>query len=368
MPKLLDRLLIQSYIKSYMICLISLLALYIIVDLFMNIDEFARIEGSFTVTLRHIGHYYFQQSTLIFDRLSEAIVLLAAMFTVAWVQRSNELLPLLSAGVSTRRFLAPVLACACGMVLTNVANQEFLIPIVISEPVQRDDPENTKKLMVNTKYEPNGINIKGDAAIRNELKIINFHCVIPDNVANGTPVILKAESAYYRPPDSDGEFKGGWLLINTKPEEIVNWSRKDVLRPIDSGRFFLSTTEVDFDVLTRDRKWYQQQSTWEVFQALGKTDSTRLASMAVFFHMRLTRPILGLILVFMGLSVILRDQNRNIFISAGFCLILFAIFFAAISVAKYLGDKEILNPALAAWLPVFIFGPLAFVLFDAVHT
>ena len=44
--------------------------------------------------------------------------------------------------------------------------------------------------------------------------------------------------------------------------------------------------------------------------------------MAVMFHMRLTRPLLGLILVVMGLSIILRDQNRNVFISAGLCLLL----------------------------------------------
>ena len=34
----------------------------------------------------------------------------------------------------------------------------------------------------------------------------------------------------------------------------------------------------------------------------------------------------------------------------------------------HLGDSEFLSPALAAWLPVLGFGPLAFVLFDAIHT
>ena len=43
-------------------------------------------------------------------------------------------------------------------------------------------------------------------------------------------------------------------------------------------------------------------------------------------------------------------------------------FYALCMVSKYLGDQEILSPALAAWLPVFLFGPTAFVLFDAVHT
>jgi lipopolysaccharide export system permease protein len=84
--------------------------------------------------------------------------------------------------------------------------------------------------------------------------------------------------------------------------------------------------------------------------------------------MRLTRPLLGIILVFMGLSIILRDQNRNVFISAGLCLVLCAIFFGALFACKYLGDYEHLSPALAAWLPVLAFGPMSFVMFDAVHT
>ena len=67
-------------------------------------------------------------------------------------------------------------------------------------------------------------------------------------------------------------------------------------------------------------------------------------------------------------SVILRDQNRNVFISAGMCLVLKAVFFGTCFACRQLGDQEYITPALAAWLPVFIYGPLAAVLFDAVHT
>jgi lipopolysaccharide export system permease protein len=90
--------------------------------------------------------------------------------------------------------------------------------------------------------------------------------------------------------------------------------------------------------------------------------------MAVLFHQRLTRPIIGVLLLFLGLSVILRDQNRNVIISSGLCLVLCAMFFAAQFTCKMLGDRDILLPALAAWLPVISFGPFGLVLFDAVHT
>src|SRR5262249_57403953 len=125
---------------------------------------------------------------------------------------------------------------------------------------------------------------------------------------------------------------------------------------------------IDFDAVTRKDKWYQFASTNQLREELNKTASGRLAAMAVLFHMRLTRPILGLILVFLGLSVILRDQNRNVFISAGMCLGLCALFFAACFGCRHLGEKEFLSPALAAWLPVVVFGSLSFALFDAIHT
>src|SRR5262245_58864551 len=100
---LLDRLLIRSYLKAYFVCLVSLLSLYVVVDLFTNIEDFAGHSKGLANLLKHIAVYYGYKLTQIFDQLCEVIVLLAAMFTVAWLQRHNELLPLLSAGVSARR-------------------------------------------------------------------------------------------------------------------------------------------------------------------------------------------------------------------------------------------------------------------------
>jgi lipopolysaccharide export system permease protein len=109
-------------------------------------------------------------------------------------------------------------------------------------------------------------------------------------------------------------------------------------------------------------------STDRLRKLLDRPDSRRQPSIAVLFHQRLTRPILGLILVFLGLSVILRDQNRNVYVGTGLCLAMCGLFFAAIFACKQLGDNEYLSPALAAWLPVLFFGPVAFSMFDAIHT
>src|SRR5438309_10801068 len=100
MLTLMDRQMVVSYVKAYLICLVSMMGLFIVVDLFTNLDNFTEGKQGFEEVMQHILRYYGMKTTQIFDRLCEAIVLLAAMFTVALMQRNTALLPLLSAGVS----------------------------------------------------------------------------------------------------------------------------------------------------------------------------------------------------------------------------------------------------------------------------
>src|SRR3989440_2623454 len=155
---ILDRSLFRAYLQAYLICLVSLLSLYVVVDLFMNLEDFAH--HGLEAVLRHVLTYYGYKVIQIFDRLSEPIVLLAAMFTVAWVQRNNELLPLLSAGVPTRRVFRPVLLGAALTVGLGVVNQEVVIPRAADGLMaRRDDPDGSKVLEVQGAFEPNFVHI-----------------------------------------------------------------------------------------------------------------------------------------------------------------------------------------------------------------
>src|SRR5271166_6482077 len=158
MLKLIDRQMILGYFKAYCVCLSSLLSLYIVVDLFTNLDDFTHRGDGLGATIRHIVSYYGYKIPKIFDQLCEVIALLAAMFTVAWMQRNNEQVPLLSAGVSTRRIVAPVLGCACVMLSLAGLNQELFIPRVADQlQREKDDPEGNHELAARPHYEPNGI-------------------------------------------------------------------------------------------------------------------------------------------------------------------------------------------------------------------
>ncbi len=365
MIKLIDRQMVRGYYKSYLVCVSSLLSLYVVVDLFNNLDDFTRQKSGLVSVAKHVGQYYAYRVPQIFDRLCEAIVLLAAMFTVALMQRNNEQVPLLSAGVSTRRIVAPVLLCAFSMLSLAVLNQELLIPRIADQLVlDRDDPDGEHDLIVRGGFEPNEIHLTGDRAVRKTQSIFGFACLIRENVAPNQLHLQAKEARWCKATDAR---PAGWEMIGTTPADKVD-PIPHVLDVLDEGHYFLHVRKIDFDHMTRNPNWYTMAPTKKLYDDLNDPESTRLASMAVLFHMRLTRPLVGMVLVLLGLSVILRDQNRNVIISSGLCLVLCGVFFAFSYACKTLGDNEYVNPALAAWLPVVAFGPFAFVLFDAVHT
>jgi lipopolysaccharide export system permease protein len=366
---ILDRMLFAAFLRAYAICLVSTLSLYIIVDLFTNIDDFFQPSRSTLQVAGHILSYYGYRSVQYYDRLCEAISLLAAMFTVAWTQRNNELIPMLSAGVSTHRFLRPVLAGAALMLALGMVNQELVIPEIAPALVtDRDDPEAAHDLYVQGCYDPNRVHIDGLKASRHELTVTKFNVTLPASTRSEMKH-LTAEKAEYIPPKEGQPLSGGWLMKDTTPPELP----KDTYDPaiiemIDPGRYFLHVREATFQRVTQGQKTQQFVSTETLFQLMERTDVGRMNTLAVTFHMRLVRPIVGMLLVVMGLSIILRDQTRHVFISAGLCLAMCAVFFAVVFGGKFLGTADYVSPALAAWLPVLVFGPIAVALYDAIHT
>jgi lipopolysaccharide export system permease protein len=357
--KLIDRWLLLSFLQAWLVCFSSLLSLYVVIDLFGKLDEFLDIaQDNWGQLLVNTGIYYGYQVVLIFDRLNGVIMLLAAMFTVTWMQRNNELTPLLTSGIRLQRVLRPVWMGTLIMLTLGVLNRELLMPIVVERLSHSSvDPQQHQVKSVAGAYEPNGILIEGRYAVARDQKVGGFTCTVPVRFA-GSLVHLQATEAIYLPP-GHGPQSGGWLLLNTRPRELPSWPQTP-FTTIDSGKIFLKTELVDFERLTRHRNWAQSASTAQLHEELREEGTSRLGLVAVQWHLRLTSPLLALLLVGMGLALLLRDANRHMYVNAGFSLGLAALLYASFYLSRFLGESGFLTPAMAAWLPLLIFGPITF--------
>ena len=134
--KVLDRYIIKSMLLSYLICISIVLSFYIIIDLFANFDDFTEYTKILKETQNKnisifalVLKFYFYHVPLIFYNLSPIITLMAAIFTITRMNKSNELTPLKSSGISMYRLFYPLIGFALVISLLMVIIQEFTIQI-----------------------------------------------------------------------------------------------------------------------------------------------------------------------------------------------------------------------------------------------
>ncbi len=99
--RILDRERYWAFIKAYIICFVALVGLYVVIDAFSNLDEFGKRADGPVQLFQVMGWYYLIHMSQFYDRLCGVIGMMAAIFTVTWMQKNNELLAMLAAGVST---------------------------------------------------------------------------------------------------------------------------------------------------------------------------------------------------------------------------------------------------------------------------
>ena len=93
----------------------------------------------------------------------------------------------------------------------------------------------------------------------------------------------------------------------------------------------------------------------------GQVPDLRAALLAK--HIRFTEAINNIVMLLLGLPFIL-SRERNVKASAALCLLIVATFFVFIYVCRYMP----VDPTIAAWLPILLFGPVSVVMLDSVKT
>src|SRR5215213_2005379 len=146
--KILDRYVLSTFLKNYVISFMVLIGLYVVLDMVFNFDELAEYRDHLDSAggvagvlelLRAIGDYYFFQCFRIFSHLSGIIPIVAAAFTLIRMTRFNELTASLAAGVPLLRTAMPIIIA--GMVLSVLlfVDQGLLIPRMIPKLVRKHD-------------------------------------------------------------------------------------------------------------------------------------------------------------------------------------------------------------------------------------
>ena len=390
-----------AFLKAYVIVFIALVGLYVVIDAFSNLDEFTEVTEGLGELAGFMGWYYLVRMSLFYDRLCGVIAMMAAIFTVTWMQKNNELIAILAAGIGTRRVIRPVLISALAVNLLAVANQEFVMSRLGDELQKSSDDDGKLKKPVGAREDVNGIRLQGKDGDRETQTVTLMEATIPVSLA-GRLMVLTAERARYIPEDDPGRYRGGWLFRDAvlSPEDRpVDGELAGLLVKLDAealkslppvgegpkvkpwlnlkrparadaaeGIYFLRTN-VSFETMTRKRDWYLFASTPELMSALADPSSAgERLEIAVFLHGRILRPFLGLALMGLSLPLVLGGDGRNMFVNLGLSLGTSALFYGSLFMFSYLANNDVLTPILASWVPLIAFGTLAVARWGTIRT
>jgi lipopolysaccharide export system permease protein len=378
--KILDRYILVSFLKNWAISFMVLVGMYMVLDMVFNFDDLVRVkpgaqaDASATVlsVFFNVANFYFFQSFLFFNHLSGIIPVVAAAFTLMRLSRFNELTAIMAAGVPLLRVAMPIILAGVVLNALVIVNQELVIPSIAGQlsrdrdeisggtgeqfPIKAMQDEH-KGLLFAARYTPPRENARAE---------LLFVDVLEHNEKDQVTGMITAERAEYDPGEQVWNLVHGQRVRGLRaeetpsgPEPVAQWKTN-----IDPEEIKLYKKSDYVDLLSTDR----------INQLLARPESYGYANLLRVKHWRFTQPLMNVILLLLAIPCVLSREPGKLKAAATKCLILTGLAMGSIFLAQQIAanppDLRMAAqwPALMAWVPIFIFAPLAVFLLDRVKT
>lgn len=367
----IDRYVLGLFLRTSVICFCSLAGIIIVFSAFTNMDDLLKQaqngEGLPAVLVRFYGPYLL----LMFDATGAIIALMSLLFTVGFLRRRGELSAMLSAGISHGRIFRSMVIASIAIVTLQIVNREVWLPRFSDElSMKSKDIGGHSKQPVLAQYDKiNRVLIDGESmvAATDTLEKPNLRL---DGDFLGFGDLLMGSSARWIA--AEGDQPSGFLIDDvTRPEKIdelnsIVMDGRPILltrrtwSDLKPGQCFF-VTSIGADLLQTNEAATKFASVAELIRRAKNPAVHSSSSMKVLLHSRLIRPPLDVALILLVLPMAVNSGGRNLFVMIGAALGTVLLFFAVKTIASAMGGSGYLvGPAMAAWIPLLLIGPIAY--------
>ncbi len=359
----IDRYIIGSFLRSYLILLTVGLGVYIVSDLLVNLDGFIENrELSFSEVLNAIVDYYWHNLPLYFSQLAGPVMAFAGAFTLAMMLRNNEMTALVSAGMPLQRLAAPVFACAALLIAVWMLNREFVLPAFAADIARdRGDVIGIRTRNIDFARDDNKAILRAGAINLNEGRLERVVIIEPKDQGSH---IIQADAATYDPRRKTWLLEGGRRVVEVPAAELTGAEQFGIRRePVSEYPFTLTPQEL---ILRQSAEWSGMLSLREMNELVHSRNLPNLAAIVMNRHIWLTQPVLQLLLLALTVPFFLRREPCSVLVAGGQALLLSGAFYATGFFAHSMIAAQ--HAALVAWIPILIFGPIAALLLSNTRT
>ncbi len=355
--RLLDRYVLRNFLQVYFYCIAGFVSIWLIFDISDNISTFIDERIGLLLAVR----YYGTQVPEVFIILLPVSLLLALLFTLGRMSRSNEIVSMLTAGVSLPRVLLPLIGIGLLTVAASMALNYSLAP----------HAELARKAFLSEARARPERNIEGQI-FRNRTDartwfIQNFR--LGSNTFNNVQVLQQdandniatnyvAAHAFYR-----SETKT-WDLENVK---VVHY---DQAGNITTERIYPSLTiqqwsETPFRLGSANvrAEFLSLPELQEYLHFNADFPATLLAPFRTHFQYRLALPWTCLVVVCIAAPLGIGYSRRGVLSSVAAAVVLVFSMNFLVHLFLALGEGDRVSPWVAAWTPNLLFAAIGLYLF-----
>lgn len=362
---ILERYTLRTFLAPLIFCFVAFCSLWIIMDLLDNLKEFQEAKSG----LGRVVKFYFSVVPFIFVQVMPASLLLAVLYALTKMSRSNEVVAMLTAGRSVGQILQPIFVVVITVSVMSLSANYYWAPraegnrkavmralgakqrdsIMASSVLHRDPITQRVWYVSSLPFSLHGERMRG----------LQVREMGKDGQVTR---VLHADSAMWWPGGLWRFYDGKEIFYEDgKPTRIVPFP-KDA-----DGQFSLETR--DFEETPWSMVSYALQPDYmgvpeivSYLKAHPKDPSERLAPFRTHYHQRFALPwqsfALALVAAPLGIAYSRRGAVGGI---AGSIFIFFGILFLN-NLCLNLGKGGHVAPWLSPWIPHLLFGTLGIVL------
>lgn len=379
MITIIDRYVLGEFVKNYLISLMVLVGMYIALDMVFNFGNLTQAlpwAENFTIwrMISDIADFYFYKAFFFFVQLSGMIAVVAAAFTVVRLSRLNEMTALLAAGTPLIRIAMPIIVA--GVVLNVILlpiDQEVIIPQMIPK-LMRDHGDvhesSVKTYPVNMMEDPVGglFNAAAYSPPRKYSPAKIEYLDVIERDAEFQPVShLYADEAVWNTALKRWDLTNGFSVPIAAPVDQVKLAQA-------TPRTYYKTQMTPDEIALNLGKGYIELLPLQKINQLLSLNRYGTLDLLRAKHLRVAQWLLNVFLLLLAISTVLTREPGRLKSSAAKCLVLTGLCMGSVFVTYQMAasppDPQLTNlwPALMAWVPIFIFGPLSILLMSRVKS
>jgi len=362
--KILDRHIAKNFLIGYAIAFCVLIGLRIIIDLFVNLDEFTEhVDLGAIAVIKNILNFYALHSTLYFRDFAGMITVVAAAFSLAKMVRCNELVAVMASGVSLKRVIGPIVVLALLLTGLFVIDQELLIPPLGDKLVRSQDAiPGQESYDVWFIDDANGSLICSQNFDVKTSTLYNPTIIMRSKIPK-SPVWrvigrLSAEMAVHNPKT------GRWDLIKGR------FTEKDTTKAPKPIAFYASDITPK-DIPVRRKSRHKTLLSWRQLSVLA-AQGTKIKDLPQLYsqqHFHVTEPIINFVMLMVCLPILVCRDPKSMKSAVVISFALVGVCFITTFICKMLATEAVFDRVeIWAWMPILIFLPIAFIEFDSMKT